>query len=154
MLVAYEHHMYADGSGYPQRSADYVPHPFSRIIQIADRYENLCGGSIERTALTPDKGIVQILREAGSLLDPFFARLFASALGVFPVGSMVRLTNHSVGVVVRPSTEPFSPVVRLSFDGEGNELAHRPDLDLSQSDERIVEVIAPESLNTKVAERI
>jgi putative nucleotidyltransferase with HDIG domain len=154
MLVAYEHHMYVDGSGYPERSADYVPHPFSRIITIADRYENLCGGSSETAETTPDRGIVQILREAGTLLDPFFARLFASALGVFPVGSLVRLTDHSVGVVVRAGTDPFAPVVRLSFDAEGNDLPHRPDVDLSATDERIVEVIAPESLNTKVADRI
>ena len=154
MLVAYEHHMYVDGSGYPERSSDYVPHPYSRMISIADRYENLSGGSSEAGSLTPDRGIVQILREAGSQLDPFFARLFASALGVFPVGSLVRLTDHSVGVVVRPGIDPFAPVVRLSFDADGNELAHRPDVDLSQTNERIVEVIAPESLNTRVADRI
>jgi putative nucleotidyltransferase with HDIG domain len=154
MLVAYEHHMYADGSGYPSRSPDYVPHPFSRIITIADRYENLCGGSSAAAAVTPDKGIVRILREAGSLLDPFLARLFASALGVFPVGSLVRLADHSVGVVVRPGADAFAPVVRLSFDPDGNELPHRPDVDLSESEVRIVEVVAPESLNTKVADRI
>jgi putative nucleotidyltransferase with HDIG domain len=154
MLVAYEHHMYADGSGHPARSPGYVPHPFSRMITIADRYENLCGGSSEMAKLTPDRGIVQILREAGPLLDPFLARLFASALGVFPVGSLVRLTDHSVGVVVRPGLDPFAPVVRLSFDAEGNELAHRPDVDLAETDARIVEVVAPESLNTRVADRI
>lgn len=154
MLVAYEHHMYLDGSGYPERSADYVAHPFSRIVSIADRYENLCGGSSLTARLTPDRGVVQILREAGSLLDPFLARLFASALGVFPVGSLVRLTNHAVGVVVRPGSDPFAPVIRLSFDSNGDELPYRPDIDLSQTDERIVEVIAPESLNTRVADRI
>lgn len=154
MLVAYEHHMYLDGSGYPERSADYVAHPFSRIVSIADRYENLCGGSSLTAQLTPDRGVVQILREAGSLLDPFLARLFASALGVFPVGSLVRLTNHAVGVVVRPGSDPFAPVIRLSFDSNGDELPYRPDIDLSQTDERIVEVIAPESLNTRVADRI
>ncbi len=154
MLVAYEHHMYADGTGYPQRTPDYVPHPFSRIVTIADRYENLCGGSSDRSPLTPDKGIVQILREAGSLLDPFLARLFASALGVYPVGSLVRLTDHSVGVVVRPNADPFAPVVRLSFDAEGNELPHRPDVDVSQTDVRIVEVVAPDSLNMRVSDRI
>ncbi len=154
MLVAYEHHMYADGSGYPDRSSDYVPHPFSRMITIADRYENLCGGSTTEAPLTPDRGIVHILREAGSLLDPFLARLFASALGVFPVGSMVRLTDHSVGVVARPGSDAFAPLVRLSFDSDGNELPHRPDVDLAETDVRIVEVIPPESLNTKVADRI
>ncbi len=154
MLVAYEHHMYADGSGFPARTPGYVPHPFSRIITIADRYENLCGGSHASAPLTPDKGVVQILREAGSLLDPFFARLFASALGVFPVGSLVRLTDHSVGVVVRHGDDAFAPTVRLSFDPDGAELPHRPDVDLAETDVRIVEVVAPESLNTRVADRI
>jgi hypothetical protein len=70
------------------------------------------------------------------------------------VGSMVRLTDHSVGVVARPGSDAFAPLVRLSFDSDGNELPHRPDVDLAETDVRIVEVIPPESLNTKVADRI
>ena len=75
-------------------------------------------------ALTPDRAVLQVLRDAGTMLDPFFARLFASAMGVFPVGCLVRLSDQSVGVVERPGEDPLAPQVRLTFDAAGTELEH------------------------------
>ena len=154
MLVAYEHHMNVDGTGFPERAADYIAHPYSRMVSIADRYENLTNPSPGRDALTPDKAIVQVLREAGTSLDPFFARLFASAMGVFPVGCMVRLTDHSVGVVTRPGEDPLAPVIRMAYDATGAEIAERAEIDLSTTQERIVEVVAQESLNVEVSDKL
>lgn len=153
MLVAFEHHMYADGSGYPERAADYVAHPYSRMVAIADRYDNLVNPT-SGDALTPDKAVVQVLREAGSLLDPFFARLFANALGVFPVGCLVRLSDQSVGVVVRHGDDPLAPVVRLAYDSRGADLDEPDEVDLAASEVRIVEVIDPDALNVAVADKI
>ena len=154
MLVAYEHHMHADGGGFPERPADYIAHPYSRMVAVADRYENLVNESSDRDALTPDRAIIQILREAGSVLDPFFSRLFSSAMGVFPVGCLVRISDQSVGVVVRPGADPLAPVIRLSYDARGEELAEQTEIDLSLSELGIVEVIEPESLNLEVAEKL
>lgn len=154
LLVAYEHHMHADGGGFPERPVDYIAHPYSRMVAVADRYENLVNEASDRDALTPDRAIVQILREAGSVLDPFFTRLFSSAMGVFPVGCLVRISDQSVGVVVRPGTDPLAPVIRLSYDARGEEVAERSEIDLSLSELRIVEVIEPESLNLEVAEKL
>lgn len=154
MLVAYEHHMCTDGSGFPERPADYIAHPYSRMIAIADRYENLTCPAPGRDALTPDRAVVQVLREAGSLLDPFFARLFASAMGVFPVGCLVRLSDHSVGVVERPGDDPLAPIIRLAYDANGVELEDLPETDLSAGEVRIVEVITQESLNLEVSDKL
>lgn len=154
MLVAYEHHMAADGTGYPERPADYIAHPYSRMVAIADRYENLTNPEPGRDALTPDRAIVQVLREAGSQHDPFFARLFASALGVFPVGCIVRLSDQSVGVVARPGEDPLAPVVYMAYDARGKELTERDECDLSECEVRIVEVIAQESLNVEVSDKL
>lgn len=154
MLVAYEHHMHVDGGGFPERSADYVAHPYSRMVAIADRYENLTNAAPGRDALTPDRAIVQLLRETGSVLDPFFARLFASAMGVFPVGSMVRLSDQSVAVVVKPGEDPLAPVVRIAYDPRGAEPEEPDDIDLAGSELNIVEVIAPEMLNVEVSDKI
>jgi len=155
MLVAYEHHMQADGTGWPERPDGYHPHPYSRMVAIADRYENLTSPPSDGTkAMTPDKAIVQVLREGGSLLDPFFVRLFASALGVFPVGCLVRLSDHSVGVVARPGEDPLAPVVRLAYDDRGAELDSPEEVDLILSDVRIVEVIHPYSLQVDVSDKL
>lgn len=154
MLVAYEHHMHMDGGGFPERAADYIAHPYSRMVAIANRYENLTNVGPGRDALTPDRAVIQVLREAGSVLDPFFARLFASAMGVFPVGCLVRLSDQSVGVVIRPGDNPLCPVVRLAYDARGVELTDQEDLDLDTSTLSIVEVITPESLNVEVSDKL
>ena len=152
MLVAYEHHMYANGSGFPARQAGYVAHPYSRIVSITDRFENLTSPEPGTAALTPDRALVQVLREANQLFDPFLARLFANMLGPFPVGCVVRLSDQSVGVVSRAGDDPLAPVVRLAYDDRGLEVAEAEDVDLSMASVTIVEIIAPESLDIDVAE--
>jgi putative nucleotidyltransferase with HDIG domain len=152
MLVAYEHHMYANGSGFPERAPGYVAHPYSRIVSIADRFVNLTNPAPGTPALTPDRALVQVLREANQFFDPFLARLFANMLGPFPVGCVVRLSDQSVGVVYRSGNNPLSPVVRLAYDSHGLEVTEDRDLDLTLSNVSIVEVVAPESLDVDVAE--
>ncbi|MDP2233196.1 MAG: hypothetical protein Q8K89_06140, partial [Actinomycetota bacterium] len=141
-------------SGIPERAADYFPHPYSKRVAIADRYENLVNPGDGNDALTPDKAVVQVLREADSRFDAFFARLFARALGIFPVGSMVRLSDQSVGVVCRPGEDVLAPVVRLTYDSAGIELGEPLEIDLAEGNLRIVEVIDPERLNTAVADHL
>jgi putative nucleotidyltransferase with HDIG domain len=152
MLVAYEHHMYVNGSGWPERAQGYVTHPYSRIVSIADRFVNLTTPAPGTDAMTPDRALVQVLREANQLFDPFFSRLFANMLGPFPVGCVVRLSDQSVGIVYRPGVKPLSPVVRLAYDSNGLEVTHDRDVDLSQTDISIVEIVAPGSLDVDVAE--
>ena len=154
MLVAYEHHMSPDGGGYPERASDYVTHPFSRMVAIANRYANLTSPVSEEAALTPDKAIIRILREAGSLLDPLFTRLFANAMGVFPVGCMVRLSDMSVGVVSATGEDALTPVVRITYDAGGLCIEEPEDIDLAEVDLEILEVVEPESLDTAIADHL
>jgi putative nucleotidyltransferase with HDIG domain len=154
MLVAYEHHMYLDGSGVPPRAEGYVAHPFSRMIAIADRYENLTNPRDPAEALTPDQAVLQVLREAGTRLDPLFARLFSGALGVFPVGCMVRLSDDTVGVVCRAGSELFAPIVKRNYDGRGLEIDQYDEIDLGAQCLDVVEVVDPSSLNILVGEKL
>jgi HD-GYP domain-containing protein (c-di-GMP phosphodiesterase class II) len=154
MLVAYEHHMGVDGSGYPEHPREYVTHPFSRMVAIADRYENLTKRGLDGECLTPDRAVMRLLTEAGHGLDPLFARLFAKALGVFPIGSVVRLSDHSVGVVRASTDDLLSPRVRLLFDERGLEYEEPLEIDLTQDEREILEVLDPETLELQVADRL
>jgi len=154
MLVAYEHHMNVDGTGFPDRPADYVAHPYSRMVAVADRFENLTNPGNGYQSLTPDRAMVQLLRETPNAHDPFFARLFGNAMGVFPVGCMVRLSDNSVGVVREPGNDPLAPVVRIVYDARGAEIERPGDIALESSEVRIVEVIDPEALNIEVSEKL
>ena len=154
MLVAYEHHMTPNGGGFPEHPADYVAHPYSRMVAVANRFENLTHPADDTEPMTPDRAIVEVLREAGKTLDPFFARAFAGALGVFPIGSVVRLSDQTVGVVIRSGDDLLAPVVRLLFDARGFELSERQEVDLAAGSTRIVEVVPAEALNIEVSETL
>lgn len=154
MLVAFEHHMAPDGSGFPERPADYIAHPYSRMVAIANRYENLTNPADGNDPQTPDRAIVTVLREAGTKLDPFFARAFAGALGVFPIGCVVRLSDHTVGVVTRPGEDPLAPVVKLTHDERGFEFPDPPEIDLAQGYVRIVEVVPAETIRLDVSDAL
>ena len=154
MLVAYEHHMGPNETGYPERPADYFTHPYSRVVAIADWYENLTKRPLEGDALTPDVAVMALLSEARNNLDPFFTRMFVKALGVFPVGCVVRLSDQSVGVVNGSTGDVLCPRVRVLFDERGLEIAEPPDVDLAQDGRSIVEVLDPEALELQVADRV
>ncbi|MDO8964274.1 MAG: HD domain-containing protein [Coriobacteriia bacterium] len=153
MLVAYEHHMGIDGSGYPDRPAEYVGHPYSRMVAIADRYEHLTKGDAG-VALSPDRGVMQILREAGKSLDPFFARLFVRALGVFPVGCVVRLSDMSIAVVRAKGEDLLAPSVSVVYGPDGEEFERPVDVDLADDGRTIVEVVDADTLRLNVADKI
>jgi putative nucleotidyltransferase with HDIG domain len=154
LLVAYEHHMHFDGGGWPERDSDRIPHPYSRMVAIANRYENLTNPADGVEALTPDKALIEVLREANTALDPFFVRLFAKTLGVFPIGSLVRLSDQSVGVVARQTEDPLSPVVRIVYDTKGIEIDDPVDMELAGSGLSILEVVDPEVLRLEVADKL
>jgi HD-GYP domain-containing protein (c-di-GMP phosphodiesterase class II) len=154
MLVAFEHHMGADGSGWPERPDGYVSHPYSRMVSIADRYENLTKHGDQGQPVTPDRAVVQLLREAGRSLDPLFTRLFVQSLGVFPIGCVVRLSDQSVGVVSATTDDLLRPRVRVLYDCRGMEIEDPIDLDLVGDTRNIVEVVDPESLELHVADHL
>lgn len=154
MLVAYEHHMAPDGSGFPDREPGYVSHPYSRIVAVANRYDHLVTPKPEGHGLSRDQAVLQVLHEGGSALDGMFSRLLAKAFGVFPVGCVVRLSDQSVGVVVAPGPHPLAPRIRVVFEPDGTQVDRPRALDPGSTGAEIVEVLDPRSLSLDVFESL
>lgn len=145
MLVALEHHMGVDGTGFPNRPAEYPVHPYSRIVAVADRYDNLVRPE-QGASLPPDEAAAHMLREAsGGSLDPVLTRVFVQIVGVLPVTSVVRLSDFSIGIVRETGEDPLRPRVRVVLDHDGIEIKPGIDVDLTEDQRTIVEVI-PEAL--------
>lgn len=153
MLVAYEHHMGFDGSGWPEHETNYFSHPYSRMVAVADRYENLTKPR-SGDGLTPDRAVARLLQEAGTLLDPMFTRLFVQALGVFPVGCWVRLSDQMVGVVCDKGVDPLFPKVRVIYDARGIELEEPVVADMVTDEREIVEVVDETQLAVSAADHL
>ena len=154
MLVAHEHHMKPGGGGWPEAEPGYVAHPYSRMVAIANRYDHLTSDGPDGVGLTPDRAVVQLLRETQDALDRTFTRVFVREMGVFPVGCLVRLSDLSVGVVSAPGEDPLQPRVRLIYAPDGLAIADEPDTDLAGSDLSIVEVVQPADLAETVSDHL
>jgi HD-GYP domain-containing protein (c-di-GMP phosphodiesterase class II) len=103
LIVAFEHHRHNTGSGFPPASRR--PDLLSRIVTICDVYDALTTRRPWRNAYLPDQAVSSLLRESGPRFDPALLKTFVSMLGVFPVGSLVRLDNGELAVVVSPGVE-------------------------------------------------
>src|SRR5438552_7722255 len=98
IVVAFEHHRNYDGSGYPFGSRR--PDIFSRIVTIADVYDAMTTQRPWRNAFMPDETLGKMSRDAGRHFDPALMKVFVNTLGLFPVGTLVRIDSGDLGVVI------------------------------------------------------
>ncbi|MDP2181048.1 MAG: HD domain-containing protein [Actinomycetota bacterium] len=134
IVVILEHHMRHDGSGYPGRVRPRRQHLASRIVAVADAYDAMTSRRAYSAARVQDEAMEVLFRGSGTSHDPDLVRMFVSLMGVYPPRSVVRLTDGSVGIVLRPSgLDMLRPVVRLIADPTGA-IVDVADVDLSAED--------------------
>ncbi|MBI5016661.1 MAG: HD domain-containing protein [Deltaproteobacteria bacterium] len=128
-VVAYEHHLGADGSGYPAHPARRRAHPASLLVAVADVYDAL---RTVRTYQEPRSAAeaVSVMLERGrsGVLQETFLGVFARLLGVLrPSDPVILSDGRRARVQRRRDHDPLRPVV----DAEGGgvvDLARSRDL--------------------------
>jgi HD-GYP domain-containing protein (c-di-GMP phosphodiesterase class II) len=98
VVTAFEAHRGVDGSGYP--AVDWPPDLFSRITAIACAYDALTTRRPWREAVLPDEALGRMLRASGTQFDPVLLKVFVNTMGLYPVGTLVRLSTGELGLVV------------------------------------------------------
>ncbi|MDQ3940515.1 MAG: HD domain-containing protein [Actinomycetota bacterium] len=154
--IVQEHHAGFDGSGYPALANDRMPSMPARIVSITDSFDALTSKRSYRQA-EDRRQALNTLAASGQRYDPRVLRVFARLLGLFPVGSLVRLTTGETGMVVRNHESLLArPTVRLLL-GRDNLPTTASEIDLSETGEdgeftRAVEnTVAPEELGLDMA---
>ncbi|NQV06594.1 HD domain-containing protein [bacterium] len=102
--VALDHHRHVSGQGYPDLG-DRQPHPFARIVAVADTYDAITSHRPHRAARAPQEALRAILDDSGTVFDPDIAGVFVRMLGVYPPGSVLRLSSGEVVIVVGEGPE-------------------------------------------------
>ncbi|MCB9464077.1 MAG: HD domain-containing protein [Candidatus Eisenbacteria bacterium] len=129
MVGCFEHHMHFDGSrgGYPELDAPYRPHVFGRLISVVDCFDALTTKRVYRNqAMRRDRALSYMMSESGTKFDPLLMRLFTNMIGIYPVGTTVRLASGRMAVVTQASDDPrfaHRPVVRPITDTSGIEVS-------------------------------
>lgn len=133
LIPPFEHHLKYDLSGYPQTSRKKEVSLFGRIITITDVYDAITSPRIYRpTTLSPDRALGLMLKGSGKDFDPILLKVFINMLGVYPVGTLLKL-DKGVGLVAEASTHARPRVVLLKRDKKGD-ITKGETADLSEQD--------------------
>lgn len=141
VVVAFEHHIRYDMTGYPKVPYPKPPHQASLIVSLCDVYDALAQKRTYKEDYPPDKIYKVMQEEKGKLFDPDMLDRFFEILGVWPIGSIVSLTDGSIAVVrevneleiFKPKVEVVSPEDKQCF----------LDLSLGKTDQQIERALNP-----------
>lgn len=109
-----EHHELADGSGYPAKLQGDAIGILSRVVIIANYYDELCNPNNINDAMTPHEALSLMFAKLRSKFDPKILQLFIRCLGVYPPGTIVQLSNGVIGMVTTVNTlRPMKPMIMI-----------------------------------------
>jgi HD-GYP domain-containing protein (c-di-GMP phosphodiesterase class II) len=138
-VVAYQHHIRANHSGYPKLPAALSScelHPASLIVAVADIYDALRTVRPYRPAMSVAKSCSILLGEAISgALDKGYVSSFLTLLKVLAPGRRVVLSDGSQAVILKASAnDPLAPMVERE-DGYVCDLSSSQDLSILEVEE-------------------
>ena len=127
--LIYEHHIKFDHSGYPETVE--ILHPHSQVITICDAYDALTTLRVYQKPHDPVEAIKVMSNFSGRHFNPDMLKTFMDMMGLYPVGTMVRLTTGEIGVVTRLNEgTPEKPVIKVLYDEDGTEVPSPFEADL------------------------
>ena len=138
MLMAYEHHMKIDQTGYPVSSRPRDPTLFGRIVAVADGFDAATTQrSYQAQPWPPDRVLREMRDNPTRGFDPLLVKAFISMTGIYPVGSVVILDTFELAVVTARNPKPeamHQPIVQVIYDSMGVRVEPPRTLDLSEPD--------------------
>ena len=122
-VVAFEHHLKLDLSGYPENVGHRNLNLCTMIVSIADVFDALRSTRAYRDALPAERIKAIMGKQDSPAFNDKLLRRFINLMGLFPVGTVVRLESEEVGVVTHEHpSDPFRPQVKVIMDPAGETL--------------------------------
>ncbi|WP_374592430.1 HD-GYP domain-containing protein [Aquabacterium sp.] len=116
LQVILQHHEAVDGSGYPKRLKGPQISLLAKIVTIASDYDDLCNPANPAKAFTPHEALSIMYGQQRVRYDNAALMTFVRCMGIYPPGTIVVLSNGTIGMVTSVnSTRPLKPSV-LVYD--------------------------------------
>lgn len=123
ILIAFEHHQRVDMTGYPKVKEKREQNFLSKIVEIVDCYDALTTPRIyRRIAMKPPEAFRIMIKYSGNAFEPELLKLFISSVGLFPMGSLVKLDTGEMGLVYSVNHQPQyidRPLIKVISDPSG-----------------------------------
>jgi HD-GYP domain-containing protein (c-di-GMP phosphodiesterase class II) len=137
LLPPFEHHLKFNLSGYPYTNWKKPLSLFGRIITIADVYDAITSQRVYRkSAMSPDRALGYMLEGAGKDFDPILIKVFINMLGVYPIGTLLKLDNGDMALVISLSSQKGEkrPIVCLMEQDQDGVYQKGETIDLAKRD--------------------
>ncbi len=137
-VVAFEHHLRIDGTGYPTSAPRGTLNLATQMCGIADVFDAMRSQRSYQEAFPTDRIQAVLKQNDGARFDQHLVRRFSQLLGIYPPGNLVRLDTGALAVVLRThAPDPARPAVRVIVGPDGRRLATPVDLALWMDDSTI-----------------
>ena len=127
ILVAHEHHMKLDLSGYPRAIRPRSLGIFTRIVAVADGFDAATTRrSYQTVPIEPDEVLREMWNNPKRGYDPIVVKALINLLGIYPVGTAVILDTFEVAIVAQANPDPQfmnRPSVRIALESAGGVVA-------------------------------
>ena len=146
ITVAFEHHERHDGTGYPLGLKGDKITRVGQMAAIVDVYDAITSDRCYHTGVDPAEALRKLYEWSEFHFCRELVQHFIKCVGIYPLGTMVRLESGYLAVVVRPADGSMvKPMVRLVYDTRKNSKMAPRDLFLSDAgvNDRIVGYEAP-----------
>lgn len=117
------HHERIDGSGYPSGHPGKFIHPLGKIIGVAETFDAMTTNKGKSDAVTQSDALRTLYSLAGKHYEANVVKALISLLGMYPMGSLVRLSGGQLAVVMGQNKADLSkPKVIVITDGTGQSI--------------------------------
>ena len=118
--------------GLPGYRFRWPPHLYTQIVALTSEFVALV--SDPTRAMLPDEALRLFHQQAGTLYNPALVKLLVNHIGIYPIGSMVRLASDHLGVVIGQTDQSLlTPRVKVFFSIKSNARITPELLDMSKS---------------------
>jgi HD-GYP domain-containing protein (c-di-GMP phosphodiesterase class II)/HD-like signal output (HDOD) protein len=127
------HHEKMDGTGYPNGLQGNDIPELARIVHVADVYAAMVSPRQYRHGMLASDIAKSFLVKYGKSMDVKVSACLIRELGLYPPGSVVKVTSGEYAVVVARGENIMSPVVRILDTKKGltGTIKHIPDKEVS-----------------------
>jgi HD-GYP domain-containing protein (c-di-GMP phosphodiesterase class II) len=133
--VCLHHHEKTDGSGYPKSLKGDEISLFAKMGAVCDVYDAITSNRPYKSGWDPAESLRKMAEWANGHFDPKVFQAFVKTMGIYPVGSLVRLTSGRIGVVMEQTGKSLTtPSVKVFFSTKSNMRIMPQVIDLSRPD--------------------
>jgi len=130
-VVAFEHHLRSDGTGYPVGTVRPQLNLATTLCGIADVYDAMRSQRVYQQAHPTDRILAVLQRNDGKQFDQRLVKRFVQLVGIYPAGNLVRLDTGEIAVVLKAyAPDPYRPRVKVLTRPGGQKLEHPYDVSL------------------------